>query len=176
MSYRYLIKENLMVRITLKKRHAIKKSELSRLTQNLEEQIGEFASLYKSKTIELGETGGNIRIFLIDKQPCLMEYESWVFPTLRGLIAHPIDCRKITVDSGAVGYVVNGADIMRPGIISVTDDVRKGMPVQVVEERHGKPLAVCISLYDADGLMAQDKGKCCKNVHFIGDELWNLEV
>lgn len=176
MSRRHLSKESLMAKITLKKRHAIKKSELSRLTKNLEEQIGESAQIYKAKKIEVGETGANIRVYLIDRQPCLMEYESWVFPTLRGLISHPISCRTIKVDSGAVGYVVNGADIMRPGIISATDDIRKGMPVQVVEERHGKPLAVCISLYDTTELLAQQKGKSCKNIHYVGDDLWNLEV
>jgi len=165
-----------MAKITLKKRHAIKKSELSRLFQSLEEQIGESALFYKTKRIEVGETDSKVRVYLIDRQPCLMEYGSWVFPTLRGLVAHPISCRKIIVDSGAVGYVVNGADIMRPGIIDVTDDVKKDMPVQVVEERHGKPLAVCLSLYDAGALMEQEKGKSCKNVHYVGDELWNLEV
>lgn len=165
-----------MAKITLRKRHAIKKSELARLIKNLEEQIGENALTYKSKKIEIGETGGNIRVYLIDREPYLMEYESWIFPTLRGLVANPISFRTVTVDSGAVGYVVNGADIMRPGIISATEDIRKGMPVQVIEERHKKPLAVCISLFDAADLMALDKGKCCKNVHYIGDELWNLEV
>ena len=55
----------------------------------------------------------------------------------------------MTVDTGAIPYVVNGADIMRPGIVAVTDDVKANAPVQIVDERHGKPLAIGIALFDA---------------------------
>ena len=77
---------------------------------------------------------------------------------------------------GAVPYMINGADVMRPGIVSVTDDVGAGKPALVVDEIHDKPLAVVIPLYDAAGIIALEKGKAAKNMHYIGDELWNLEL
>ena len=73
-------------------------------------------------------------------------------------------------------FVVNGADIMRPGIVALTDDIRADRPALVVEERHGKPLAVCIARLDADALRAETGGKVCKNIHHVGDEIWGLEV
>ena len=84
--------------------------------------------------------------------------------------------RRIVVDSGAVPYVVNGADVMRPGIVSVSDDIRAGAPAQVVEERHGKPIAICIALHDAPGIREMKSGKACRNIHHVGDEIWATRI
>jgi PUA domain protein len=71
--------------------------------------------------------------------------------------------------------VVNGADIMRPGVVDVSPDVTAGKPVQIVDERHGKPLALGIALFDAADLLAQEKGKVSRTWHYVGDDIWNLE-
>jgi PUA domain protein len=65
---------------------------------------------------------------------------------------------------------------MRPGIVSVTDDVKAGLPVQVVDDRHKKPLAIGIALFDAQELRASTTGKMVKKFHHVGDEIWNLEL
>jgi PUA domain protein len=57
----------------------------------------------------------------------------------------------------------------------VTDDVKAGQPVQVVEERHGKPLALGVALFDAGEIREKKSGKMVKTIHYIGDELWNVE-
>jgi PUA domain protein len=164
-----------MAKITGRKRHSIRKSQASALFAGLHEQIGESADLFLNDRVELLETNAGFALYLIDKKPQLMESEDWVFPTLKGLLEHPFPERRVVVDSGAVAFVYNGADIMRPGIVSVSDDVRQGQPVQVVEERYGKPLALGIALYDAGEMRQRKSGKMVKTIHFIGDELWNIE-
>jgi len=72
--------------------------------------------------------------------------------------------------------VINGADVMRPGITCVTADVRAQAPVQVVDERHGKPLAIGIALLDSPQIEQSTTGKMCKNIHYVGDEIWNVEL
>lgn len=165
-----------MVELTIKKRHAIKKGQLSSLTAKLEESIGEDAKLYSAKMVEIAETASKFNIYLIDKKPLVLEKDEWAFPTLRGAVARPFKGKRIVVDMGAIPFVINGADVMRPGIVSVTDDVKANMPALVVDESHDKPLAVVIPLYDAPELRALEKGKAAKNLHYIGDELWNLEL
>lgn len=165
-----------MAEIIIKKRHAIKKGQLTSLMTKLKESIGDDAGLYTAPMIEIAETTSRFNIYLIDKKPILMEKDEWAFPTLRGAILRPFSGRRIVVDMGAVPYMVNGADIMRPGIVSVTPDVKAGYPALAVDESHGKPLAVVIPLYDADGVLALEKGKAAKNIHYVGDELWNLEL
>jgi predicted RNA-binding protein (TIGR00451 family) len=81
----------------------------------------------------------------------------------------------VTVDTGAVSYVINGADVMRPGVVAVTDDVQEGAPVQIVEERHGKPIALGIALMGAPQMREKTTGKVVKTFHFVGDEIWNIE-
>ena len=165
-----------MAPITIKKRHTVRKGEATELVRRLEEELGAEAGLFNADRIEVASTGGPLRFYLLDKRPLLFELDGVLFPTLHGAMARPFTARRITVDMGAVRFVVNGADIMRPGIVAVSDDIVAGRPALVVEERHGKPLAVCIARLDADALRAETQGKVCKNIHHVGDEIWALEV
>ena len=165
-----------MVELTIKKRHAIKKSQLASLMQKLTDTLGSDAALYNAPMIEIAETASKFDIYIIDKKPLIMEQDTWAFPTLRGAVLRPFSGHRIVVAMGAVPYMINGADVMRPGIVSVTDDVVAGKPALVADEIHDKPLAVVIPLYDAAGIIALEQGKAAKNMHYIGDELWNLEL
>jgi predicted RNA-binding protein (TIGR00451 family) len=50
------------------------------------------------------------------------------------------------------------------------------LPVQIVDERHGKPLAIGIALFDAPEMRASTAGKMVKKFHHVGDEIWNMEI
>lgn len=162
--------------IVVRKRHPIRKAQVNALFERLEAEIGSSAALFKTERVEMIESSAKLQIYLIDRRPLLMEQDTWVFPTLRGAIAHPFDEHRVVVDSGAIPYLINGADVMRPGIISVSPDVKKDKPVLIVEERHKKPIAVGISLYDATELEQLERGRALRNIHYVGDELWNLEL
>jgi PUA-domain protein len=165
-----------MKKIVIKKRHSIRKSQAQDLLSRLFDQIGDSAKFFHADMIEVLETNAEITLFLVNKKPLLMDTGDWVFPTLKGAIQFPFPERRIVVDAGAIPYVVNGADIMRPGIVSVTDDVKANGPVQIVDERHGKPLAIGRALLDAPDMRARISGKMCKNFHHVSDEIWNIEI
>ena len=95
-----------------------------------------------------------------------------MFPALRALLNGLIDVPRVTVDMGAVKFVVNGADIMRPGITQVDDRVKENGIVVVVDENHGKPLAVGISKMSAEDMRSEKSGKVIKSIHHINDDLW----
>jgi len=165
-----------MKKIIVKKRHSIRKSQAQALLARLFDQIGNSALLFHADMIEVIETNADVSLFLVNKKMLLMDSGDWVFPTLKGAIQFPFHERRIVVDAGAIPYVVNGADVMRPGIVSVTDDVKANSPVQIVDERHGKPLAIGIALLDAPVIRASTSGKMCKNFHHVSDEIWNIEI
>jgi len=165
-----------MKKITIKKRHSIRKSQGADLMARLAEQIGASADIFRADMIEVLETNAAISLFMVNKKPFLMDTGTWVFPTLKGAVQCPFPERRVAVDAGAIPFVVNGADIMRPGIVSVTDDVKAGLPVQIVDERHGKPLAIGIALLDAPEIRASSGGKMVKRFHHVGDEIWNMEI
>lgn len=96
-------------------------------------------------------------------------------PTLRYLLEHEI-LKKITVDMGAVKFVVNGADVMRPGIVEIEDGIAKDEFVAVIDKNNKKPLAVGIALFSGEEMKAMTSGKVIKNIHYVGDELWKMAV
>ncbi len=78
---------------------------------------------------------------------------------------------KVIVDSGAIKFVCNGANVMRPGIKNFTK-FDKGQIVCVVEETHNKFLAVGRSLVPSEELSNITKGEVVKNLHYISDRFW----
>lgn len=166
----------LMGKLTAKRRHSIRKSQVGSIIDALRNEIGSSADLFTGKMFEVIETGQDLHLYLVDKQPYLLEMSGVIFPSLRGALSKPFPERRVTVDMGAVSFVINGADIMRPGITSVSPDVKAGRPVQIVDERHQKPLALGIAQYDAEELLALEKGKGVKTYHYVGDEIWTIEL
>jgi PUA domain protein len=77
---------------------------------------------------------------------------------------------------GAIRFVTNGADIMRPGITDADPAITEGSFVVIGDVNHGKPLAIGIALYNGADLLAMEDGKVVKNLHFVGDRIWNLEI
>ncbi len=78
---------------------------------------------------------------------------------------------KVVVDSGAIKFVCNGANVMRPGIKNFTK-FDKGQIVCVVEETHNKFLAVGRSLVSSEELSNITKGEVVKNLHYVSDRFW----
>jgi len=78
---------------------------------------------------------------------------------------------SVMVDMGAVKFVCNGANIMRPGITKFTE-FEKGQIVCVIEESQKKFLAVGISCESSSEMESSQKGEVVKNMHYISDKFW----
>jgi len=78
---------------------------------------------------------------------------------------------KVMVDAGAIKFVCNGANIMRPGIKSFTN-FQKDEIVCVAEETHNKFLAIGKALVSSDEMSNITKGETVKNLHYISDKYW----
>lgn len=78
---------------------------------------------------------------------------------------------SVTIDSGAVKFVCNGAKVMRPGIINF-DSFKKGNIVAVKDQTHGRALAVGLALEDSEVAKAMTKGYVIDTVHHISDKVW----
>lgn len=78
---------------------------------------------------------------------------------------------KATVDAGAIKFVCNGANVMRPGIKKFTE-FQKDDIICVVEEVHGKFLAVGKAMISSVEMANTTKGEAIKNLHYISDKYW----
>ena len=134
--------------------------------RELNEQIGK--EVFSKKELVQEEDGK----YYCDKQLKFFTVDKKIIPSLK-LLLDDLYLPRLTVDMGAVKFVVKGADMMRPGITRIDPDLEEGAIVAIVDETHGKPIAVGQILLNSVDLMAQTGGKVVKNIHFIGDELWN---
>ncbi|MDG6985914.1 MAG: hypothetical protein JRM73_04115 [Nitrososphaerota archaeon] len=77
------------------------------------------------------------------------------------------------VDEGAIRFLLNGADVMRPGIRTLEDWGAAGRLVVVKEEKKGRAIAVGASMVSGAEAATMSKGGCIKNAHHVGDRYWN---
>lgn len=76
----------------------------------------------------------------------------------------------VRTDAGAIRFVCNGADIMRPGIASY-DRFSTGQVVCVAEPTN-KYLAVGTATVDSADLDSMERGAVVRNLHYISDRYW----
>ncbi len=156
----------------IKKRYYLKKKKLKEIKANL----GVYSSLIHSKAkVEILETELP-DLILIDGEPMFMILNGEPFPTLKGALKKPTDDQTVVVDMGAVKFMANGADVMSPGVVEADPNITEGDTVIVVDENHGKPLAMGKALISGDEMVNNDKGKAVKTLHYIGDKIWNFEI
>jgi PUA domain protein len=151
----------------------LRKSDRKKLLADLAARFGELAGLEDSRLETI--RADDIPVLLVGGKPLFFRHEDTWFPTVRGVLEYDIRKNVVTVDTGAVRFVVNGADIMSPGIVAADREVEAGDLVIIKEEGHDKPLAIGKALVRGAEMIA-DSGKAVKSVHHVGDSLWNLEI
>jgi len=77
----------------------------------------------------------------------------------------------VMVDMGAVKFMCNGANVMRPGITNYTQ-FEKDCVVCIIEESQHKFLAVGRSCVISTDMESMSKGEVVKNMHYISDKYW----
>jgi len=149
------------------KRKTLSKSEI----KELNEQLAPFGFSFDLKDqVEIAED--EAECVSVQGKPHFFSLENQWVPGLRMLLEGKVQLKKVVVDMGAVKFVCNGADIMRPGVREIDDGIAEGMLVQVIDEKNRKPLAVGKALFSSEGMKARAQGKVIKNLHYVGDKLW----
>ena len=123
----------------------------------------------KTKTLMTHEIDDNISLISGDDFTAI-KFEGIYLPFLSDTVLLE-KFPKVVVDSGAIKFVCNGANVMRPGIKNFTK-FDKDQIVCVVEETHNKFLSVGRSLVSSDELPGSTKGEVVKNLHYISDRFW----
>jgi PUA domain protein len=139
--------------------------------RDMDEAVKAFGiGISKKDRVELLED--RHRVVFVNGEATLFYHDEKLLPTLKALQKNN-SLKLVIVDMGAVKFVVNGADIMRPGIRSCDLGIKKDDFVAVIEETHRKPLAIGIAMFPGEEIMALKAGKAVKNIHWVGDEIWN---
>jgi PUA domain protein len=155
------------------KRHFLKEKETEEILQELSHKLKVQTEqlLGPKPQIELAETQ-TIKLFIIKGNPILARLNDTLSPTLTFEEIFP-SLPRIIVDMGAVPHLCNGADVMAPGVVRINGDFNKNDILLIADERHEKPLAIGIALFDSQQTKKLTHGKVAKNIHHVGDKLWN---
>ncbi len=157
----------------MKSRHHLRSDAVSEIRETLADRLGVELPGEAFELVEL--TDSPFDLVLVDGEQHVLYYEDEPFITVRGANAHPPERGVVTVDSGAISFVSDGADVMRPGITEADDGIAEGELVVVAEESHGKALGVGRALVDGSEMVG-DSGKVVKSLHHVGDDLYEFAV
>ena len=108
-------------------------------------------------------------IFIGDK-PALVKFDDIIVPFIS--LVSESGIKRVYVDEGAVKHIVNGADVMAPGITRFSRFSR-GDIVAVLIDKYETPIAIGIALIDSQELVNIRRGKVIKNLHHLTDVFWN---
>jgi PUA domain protein len=142
------------------------------MVQKIEASIGRALNVPKSAQAECAEPEEGV-VFVDLDDLTFVKVEDRFVPFLgspKVLEMFP----SATVDEGAIRFLLNGADVMRPGIRKFDDWGSPGAIVVVKEERKGRAIAIGLSAVSGSEASSMTKGSCLKNLHHVGDRYWNL--
>lgn len=122
----------------------------------------------------------NIKVFEIENSKSIVAIDSLVGVFIKNEFILPFlgnsdvldKFPSITVDSGSIKFICNGAKILRPGIVKF-DRFAKNDVVAVKDERFAKYLSVGLALDDSNMAEKLQKGYVVDNLHYVGDKFWN---
>ena len=155
----------------VKSRHHLRSDAVSELEDALTDGLGVTPDGDAYERVEFEET--DWEVVLIDGEPQVAYFDDEPFLTVRGANAYEPDQRVVTVDTGAISFVSDGADVMRPGITEATDDIEPDDLVVIAEETHGKMLAIGRARVDGEEMVG-DEGKVVDSLHHVGDDLYEF--
>ena len=163
---------------SIRKRRPVRRKNIAPLLKALESSLGIDLSV-DGAFLEMAEYGPWQMVF-VDKVAKAIEVkngdsERFTFLTLRGFLEHTDAAKWVEVDHGAIPFLMNGADCMVAGVQAADEDIAVGELVWIRDMTHKKPLAIGWSTMEGQEMAAAAKGKGIKTLHWVGDELWEME-
>ena len=156
------------------RRHFLKRKQLKQINKALTDHYQ-----YDFHLLDLRVEGASSKegdILILDKVPTFFTVEGHFYLTLKGHNRYDVLTKYVTVDMGAVPFLVNGADVMAPGIVDADNSIQKGDVIWVRDEKNLKPILIGKSKESGERLISLSKGKVVNTLHFVGDALWNAEL
>ena len=163
---------------SIRKRRPVRRKNIAPLLKALEASLGIDLSV-DGAFLEMAEYGPWQMVF-VDKVAKAIEVKNsdddrFAFLTLRGFLEHNDAGKWVEVDHGAIPFLMNGADCMVAGVQAADEDIAVGELVWIRDMTHKKPLAIGWSTMEGKEMASATKGKGIKTLHWVGDELWEME-
>lgn len=172
-----MLQHQRVVDMEITSRHHLRSDAIDDIERHLAEQLGVEVDGKSYELVELEDD--QFDIVLVNDEPlvCYLETDGdrEPFLTVKGANEYTAETGVVTVDSGAISFVSDGADVMRPGIVTADEGIQAGELVVINEESHGKALAIGRARVDGDEMVGNE-GKVVDSIHHVGDELFEFSA
>lgn len=154
-------------------RKTIPNHEIKELNEKLKVQFNLNNFFTKKDRVEeiVPNNMKNERILLRNGEPTFIERDDVFVPELH-FILKKNTLKTVTIDMAAIKFIVNGADVMRPGIVEADEAIKEGEYVTIIDQKNHKPLAIGKARVSSEALKTMNKGKVVENMYYVGDEIW----
>ncbi|MHB9302758.1 DUF1947 domain-containing protein [Thermofilum pendens] len=164
-------------------RYLLSKKDRKKVEEDVKSSLGEVFATYfeKASRIEVASVKHEEieEMYYVDGVLTVVKTRSaGLVPTLFFIYknsVYPV-FPNVYVDSGAVPRILNGADVMVPGIKKIDGEFKPGDRVLVREIEKNRVIALGIAIMGSDEIRGAQKGKAVRNIHYLGDELWELST
>ncbi len=154
----------------------MRKKDIKWYKDLIKERFRGIYDLVKNEKVGYYVEGEGIELICLGYDPILTIVKGEVIPTLLAVKKAGINSIPYAVvDEGAIKYLLNGADVMIPGITKVSE-FSKGDIVAVWEPTESSPIVIGKALLNSDEVRERCKGKAIKNLHYAGDKIWKLII
>ena len=157
----------------VKSRHHLRSDAVDDIEENLAATLGVTLDGDSYERVEFADAERDL--VLVDGDPVVCYFDDEPFLTVRGANDFPPESHVVTVDAGAISFVSDGADVMRPGITEADPDIEPDDLVAIAEENHGKVLAVGRAMADGEEMVGES-GKVVESLHHVGDDLYEFSI
>ncbi|WRT63725.1 uncharacterized protein IL334_000648 [Kwoniella shivajii] len=135
----------------------------------------------KKEALGLTKCHDRISIFTVQTVPLFFQHFDGPFiPTLKLLHKYPAMLPHVQIDRGAIKFLLAGANMMAPGLLSAGGSLPDGLPKDEIVAIHaeGKEHACGIGKLVASSEEIKKAGKnvAVEVICWIGDDLWKVDT
>ncbi|KAF8520210.1 hypothetical protein BU17DRAFT_75754 [Hysterangium stoloniferum] len=125
----------------------------------------------------------HISVYTLHGEPLFFQhFDGPYFPTLRLLHKYPFLLPSVTIDRGAIRFLLSGAHMMCPGFTSAGGQLppaEEALPentaVSILAEGKEHAVGIGITKLSTEDIKAINKGVGVETTCYLGDDLWNIE-
>jgi len=155
------------------KKWVLSRHESQEMIERIESTLGVSLNLARSAQASCEEPEEGVVFVNVGEGLTFVDAATRIFPFLGSQAALRL-LPGSTVDEGAIRFLLNGADVMRPGVRAYDQWGAAGKTVVVREEKKGRAIAVGEATVTSEEMGSMSKGICLKNLHHVGDRYWAL--
>lgn len=142
--------------------------------------------LPKKSQLDAMKLPDRVTLYALDDTPLFFQHmDDPILPHLKIVHKYPSCFKSVGIDRGAIRFVMSGATLMVPGLISkggvlprdgMDEEIEAGEVVVVRAEGKEEVCLVGVLEVGTKEMKEKKKGPAIERGHYLGDGLWKIEL